>query len=246
MAMNRNIDPFVHHPKLRNEITDPMSSPMRNFSPAMLAAKMEEMGLPQNWWRTDETREAMRLETIAPHRNNDLWVFGYGSLMWNPAIRFSEVRQAHAPDHERCFILKDIYGGRGTIDVPGLMVALDKGTGCDGLLFKIDREDIEEETEVLWRREMIAPAYKAVFVDVAVEGQILNALTFVADHDTDLIDASLTRQEQIHFLSTGTGFMGSSLEYLQNIEQKLAQLGIHDEDVVALLQDAQTYSGSLA
>lgn len=243
--MNSNVDPFVHHPELRDEIADPMSSPMRNLSPAMLAAKMTELGLPQNWWRTDEDREAMRLDTIASHRDKDLWVFGYGSLMWNPAFRFSEVRLAHAPVHERCFILKDIYGGRGTVDEPGLMVALDKGKGCDGLLFRIDRDDIEEETEVLWRREMIAPAYQAVFVDVVVEDQTLTALTFIADHDTVLIDANLKRDEQIHFLATGTGFMGTSLEYLQNIEQKLAQLHILDEDVVALLQEAETYSSSL-
>jgi cation transport protein ChaC len=244
--MNSNADPFVHHPELRDEIANPMSSSMRNFTSTILAAKMKELGLPQNWWRTDETREAMRLETIAPHRDNELWVFGYGSLMWNPGFRFTEVRQARVPDHERCFILKDIYGGRGTLDVPGLMVALDKGTGCDGLLFKIERDNIEEETEVLWRREMIAPAYKAVFVEVAVEGQMLTALTFVADHDADLIDASLTRKEKIHCLATGTGFMGTSLEYLENIEQKLVQLGIRDEDVVMLLQETKIYRGSLA
>ena len=60
-----------------------------------------------------------------------------------------------------------------------------------------------------------------------------------------MIDADLTRKEQIHFLATGTGFMGSSLDYLKNIERKLAQLGVHDEDVIALLHETEAYCGSL-
>ncbi|MEM8540423.1 MAG: gamma-glutamylcyclotransferase [Pseudomonadota bacterium] len=241
--MTDAIDPFFHHPELRGEIANPLTSPLRNLTSATLAAKMKELGLPQNWWRTDEIREAMRLETMLPHRDNDLWVFGYGSLMWNPGIRFAEVRLAHIADYARRFIVKDIYGGRGTMDAPGLMVALDRGKGCDGLLFRIEQDNIEEETEVLWRREMIAPAYKAKFVKVIVKDEILNALTFVADHDADLIDAKLTRTEQIQFLATGAGFMGSSLEYLNNIAEKLSQLGIHDMDVSELLRETNVYLG---
>lgn len=242
--MNGDPDPFTHHPELRGEIADPMRSYMRSFTTRDLAAKMKELGLPQNWWYPDEVREAMRARTLAAHRDSDLWVFGYGSLMWDPGIRFAEVRRARVPDYARRFILKDTYGGRGTFDTPGLMVALDHGTGCDGLLFRIVREHLEEETEVLWRREMIGPAYAAVFVKAIVAGQTLPALAFVADHEADLIDAELTREEQIRFLATGTGFMGSSLDYLKNIEKKLTQLGIRDDDVITLLRETEAYFGS--
>jgi hypothetical protein len=67
----------------------------------------------------------------------DLWVFGYGSLIWDPALEFAEVRRAFAPNHRRRFILEDIYGGRGTPNGPGLMAALDDGDGCNGLCFRI-------------------------------------------------------------------------------------------------------------
>ncbi len=187
---------------------------------------------------------AMRAQTLAGYRDNDLWVFGYGSLMWDPGFRFAEVRRAHVPDHARRFILKDTYGARGTFDAPGLMAALDKGPGCDGLLFRIAREQIEEETEVLWRREQIGPAYTAAFVEAIVADQPITALTFVADHDADMIDANLTRQEQIHFLATGTGFLGSSLDYLRNIAKKFAALGVHDEDVATLLRETEASVGS--
>lgn len=242
--MDSNRDPFSYHPELRNQIADPTQSYLRSFTTTDLAAKMKELGLPQNWWYSDEEREAMRAQTFAGHRDNDLWVFGYGSLMWDPGFRFAEVRRAQVPDHARRFILKDTYGARGTFDAPGLMAALDKGPGCDGLLFRIAREQIEEETEVLWRREQIGPAYSATFVEAIVADQPITALTFVADHDADMIDANLTRQEQIHFLATGTGFLGSSLDYLRNIARKFAALGVHDEDVATLLRETEAYVGS--
>jgi cation transport protein ChaC len=239
--MSAHRDPFSHHPELRNEIADLLQSFFRTFTTADLAARMQELGLPLNWWHRDDEREAMRAEALAGHRDDDLWVFAYGSLMWDPAIRFAEVRRGRVPDHARRFILKDVYGARGTFDCPGLMAALDKGSGCDGLLFRIAREHIEEETEVLWRREKVGPAYRSAFVEAVSSDQRVTALTFVADHDAELIDAKLTREEQIHFVATGKGFLGSSMDYLRNIHKKFTALGIHDEDVAALLRDAESY-----
>ncbi len=240
--MSAKTDPFSHHPELRDEIADPLQSFMRTFTTADLAAKAKELGLPMDWWYSDEERETLRTQALAGWRGDDLWVFAYGSLMWDPAFRFAEVRRAHVGDHARRFILKDIYGARGTFDAPGLMAALDTGAGCDGLLFRIARENVEEETEVLWRREQVGPAYVATFVDALVENQTVTALTFVADHDAEIIDANLTRAEQIHYLATGAGFWGSSLDYLRNIEKQFTALGIHDEDVATLLRETHAYA----
>lgn len=234
-------DPFCHHPELRGAILDPEGSFFRTFTVAALETKMNALGMRTKWWHTDEKREAMRAEALAGHRDTDLWVFAYGSLMWDPAFHFAEVRRAQTPDYARRFILKDIFGGRGTASAPGLMAALDKGPGCDGLLFRIERDRIEEETEVLWRREQVGPAYVATFVEAMVESQPTPALTFVADHDATLIDASLSREEQVRFLATGTGFLGSSLDYLRNIDEKFAALGIHDDEVTSLLRETEEY-----
>lgn len=242
--MKSDSDPFSHHPELRNEIADPLQSFSRTFTTSVLVSKMEELGLHLNWWHSDEVRESLRAQALADRLDDDLWVFGYGSLMWDPGFRFAEVRRARVADFARRFILKDIYGGRGTIEAPGLMTALDKGPGCEGLLFRISPEHVEEETEVLWRREQIGPAYTATFVEATVANQPIEALTFVADHDAELIDADLTREEQIHFLATGSGFMGSSLDYLRNIVKKFSALGIHDEEVTTLLGDTEAYINS--
>ena len=240
------LDPFSHHPELRNEIVDPLQSSLRTFTTVDLTARMKELGLPLNWWHSDDQRGAMRAQTLVDLRDTDLWVFAYGSLMWDPAFRFADVRRAHVPNYARRFILKDTYGARGTFDAPGLMAALDKGpgSGCDGLLFRIAREHVEEETEILWGREKVGPAYTPIFVEAIVRDQRLAALTFVADHDAEVIDANLTREEQIHFLATGTGFLGSSLDYLTNIHKKFATLGIHDEDLATLLRDTEIYIDS--
>ena len=234
-------DPYRFHPELRSKITDPQTSFFRNFTTAVLEEKASEYNIP-NWWFSDETREALRTEALSAHRDKDLWVFAYGSLMWDPAFEFAEVRRANAPNHARRFILKDIYGARGTLEAPGLMAALDLGPGCEGLVFKIARDRIETETEILWQREQVGPAYKAVFIETTVGETIIPALTFVADPQAELIDTSITRQEQIRFAATGTGFVGTSLEYLENIRNKFHILGIHDDEVEALYRDVVAYS----
>ena len=121
------------------------------------------------------------------------------------------------------------------------MAALDRGPGCDGLLFRIERALIEAETEILWRREKVGPAYTAAFVEAVAAGESITALTFVADHEAAIIDAGLTRDEQIRFLATGKGFLGTSLDYLKNIHRKFEALGIHDEEVAALLRDTEDF-----
>lgn len=80
--MNDAIDPFSHHPELRGQIADPLQSFFRTFTTEALAARMRQMGLPLDWWHPDEKREAMRAATLAGRREADLWVFAYGSLMW--------------------------------------------------------------------------------------------------------------------------------------------------------------------
>lgn len=242
--MSVSPDPFSHHPELRDKISNPSKSFFRTFTTEKLAATLKARGLPVDWWHSESEREASRAQTLAGRWDTDLWVFAYGSLMWDPAFRFEEVRRARVPDYARRFILKDVYGGRGTFDAPGLMAALDKGPGCDGLVFRISRDNIDEETEVLWRREKVGPAYTPVFVEAIASERRLPALTFAADHEADLIDASLTRAQQIEFCATGTGFMGSSVEYLRNIASQFDALGIQDEEVSALLRETEAYINS--
>lgn len=119
------------------------------------------------------------------------------------------------------------------------MAGLDRGGACDGLAFRIPAAAVEAETEVLWRREMLAPAYTAVIAPVRTDGAEVAMLAFVADPGTEMIRTDLDRAAQVELLATGTGFLGSSLEYLDNLLAHLKALGIADPDLVALRDAAR-------
>ncbi len=240
--MQPDPDPFAHHPALRCLIADPDKSFFRNFKPSDLDARMKALGRPDGWRHGDDEVEAARLAFLADRLDQDLWIFAYGSLMWDPAFRFAEVRRARAPNHARKFILKDNFGARGSPETPGLMAALDDGTGCDGLAFRIGKDAVRHESGVFWRRELLGHAYRPAFAHVTTQFGEVEALTVVANHGADVIRPDMTRQEQIRYVATGKGFLGTSLEYLENIAVHFEAMGIEDSEVSELLAGARAYA----
>lgn len=187
----------------------------------------------------------MRAETLM-QRDGDIWVFAYGSLMWDPALCFAEVRRARLVGYARRFILLDERGGRGTAEAPGLMAALDRGHACEGLVFRIPAQDVETETEILWRREIVGPAYTAQFVEAQLDSGLINSgpidvLAFIADHSVPEMVVDLSRDKQIEFIATGEGLFGTSYAYLANIVGQFDALGIHDEETANLLRDVEAF-----
>ena len=240
--MTSTQDPFLRHPELRGKITDPMTSFFRDFRVERVLEKHLEMEWVRALMHSAEKREEIRLEALKNRRDEDLRIFAYGSLMWDPALRFSGVRRASVPGYERRFIMKDVYGGRGACESPGLMAALDHGGGCEGLIFRIPRDIIAEETEILCRRELVAPTYIPVFVTALADGGQLDVLTFIADHGAEQICGDITRDEQIRFLVNGRGILGTSFEYLENIVSQFDTLGIVDAECTALLAAARAFA----
>lgn len=234
-------DPYLHHPELRGRINDPHNSYFRSFRPADLDAQMQALGYPPTWRFTDAEREANRQTFLGSRLQADLWVFAYGSLIWDPAFLFAEVRKAHVDGYTRSFCLKDTFGMRGSPEAPGLQAALDLGTGCNGLVFRIDAANAPVESEVVWRREAIASGYIPTFVTATTALGPVEALTFVANHADDAIFPDLTRAEQVRYLATGKGRMGSSRDYLENIAAQFAVLGIEDAEVNSLVAEVQAF-----
>lgn len=234
-------DPFLHHPELRGRIADPLTSFFRTFSVEMLMRRFPQMEVHRAWTYPDDLREGLRAATLAEHGTGDLWIFAYGSLMWDPGFRFAEVRRATVSGYARRFILLDDKGGRGTGESPGLMAALDRGDHCEGLAFRIEAAQVETETEILWRREMIAPGYIATFVPALVGARPQRVLAFVADHAAAVIRPDLTRAEQVRCLARGAGFLGTSKAYLENIVSHFALLGIADAECSALLLEVEEH-----
>jgi len=186
-----------------------------------------EHGYGENWRRTHEQREATRNKALSGRLPVDLWLFAYGSLMWDPAIHVVEIRRAKLRGYHRRFCLK-IEVGRGSRERPALMAALDEGGECDGLAFRIPADAVDRETEILWMREMIDSAYHAVFAALETPQGAVEALAFVMDR-RDQKFADIGIEEAARIIATGTGALGSNLEYFNNLAGHMAALGIKDD-----------------
>lgn len=233
-------DPFANHPELRDSIVDPLTSYFRTMQPGDFDAAMAAAGRGTGWRFSDEEREARRAACLGDRLGGDIWVFAYGSLMWNPAFRFAELRLAVAPGYARRFCLLDTFNWRGSPERPGLMAGLDQGGACQGLVYRISADMADQETEVVWRREALGPAYLPRFIPVDTAKGRVEALAFVANHDAPEI-ARLCHADQVRYLATGRGDHGTSLDYLEGVAAQLVALGIDDPDVSRLVTDVRAY-----
>ncbi|MGB3148110.1 MAG: gamma-glutamylcyclotransferase [Paracoccaceae bacterium] len=237
------VDPFSRHPELRGKIIDPATSFFRSHQPGHFDEELLSLGIELEWRYSDEVREANRRAFLKGRFGQDLWVFAYGSLMADPGFYFVEVRQGHVRGYERRFCLKDTFGWRGSPDRPGLMAGLDRGRGCNGLLFRIAADQTEVESEVVWRREAVSDAYLPTFVTVDTADGPVEALTFVANRASADIVPDLCREEVVRFIATGRGLRGTSLEYLEAIVAQFAVLGISDAELAGLLAEVRAFDG---
>jgi cation transport protein ChaC len=234
-------DAFVHVPALAGRLIEPEKSIYR-FSRERLAELdriAQENGYPQRWRLTDEERERTRAVVLA-RRGTDLWVFGYGSLMWDPGVHVVEIRTAKLEGFHRSFCLKSQIG-RGSSEKPALMAALDGGGSCQGLALRIPAEHVDRETEILWMREMLAGSYVPTFVALQTpHGGIAEAVTFVINRQSDRY-VQLDTEETARLIATGRGVRGTSLEYLENLADRLELLGLEDAAIAELRRRARAY-----
>ncbi len=229
----RQSNPFRHHPELRGQIKPAAQSFFRELDLAEIDAKAAENGRAPDWRTPCEQREAGRRAWLEGHWDKDLWVFGYGSLMWDPAMEFAEVRRARTSAYSRSFCLWD-EGGRGTPRQPGLMLAIDEGPGCEGLAFRISAEKLDHETFVLFRREMIAGAYRPTWLTVETAVGEINALSFAANRDHERIVPGIPLDDQAQMISVAEGHLGTNFAYLSDTYSHLAHLGVDDPYITDL------------
>jgi cation transport protein ChaC len=194
------------------------------------AAKHADMG-----HRSEAEMDALLDAMLAEHAaEQDLWVFGYGSLIWNPAFEFVEKQAAVLHGWHRRFCLK-LYAGRGTRETPGLMLALDHGGMCRGVAFRIAPEKVREELGILWQREMFGGAYNARWVTLQARGQKFRALTFVINRRHPRYVKEMSLEQTAALISTGCGHLGSCREYLENTVAHLRELGLADAGLARIV-----------
>ncbi|MEQ9813651.1 MAG: gamma-glutamylcyclotransferase [Azospirillaceae bacterium] len=192
---------------------------------------------------TDAERAASLEATLAAGpvsgwRGGDVWVFGYGSLIWNPAFHFVERRHARIHGYHRRFCLWTPLG-RGTPDNPGLMLGLEPGGSCHGVVFRIAEAAVREELEIVWRREMVAGSYRPTWVTALTGGRRVPAITFVMNRRNERYSGRLEEERVVRTLSTACGQLGSCRDYLFNTVEHLDEMGIRDRHLHRLYQQVR-------
>ena len=194
---------------------------------------------------TDAERAASLAAILAarPAGARAVWLFAYGSLIWNPALHFEERRLARIHGWHRAFCLSTI-AGRGTPQAPGLVLGLDRGGACTGAAFRIAETLLEQELALLWQREMLSGSYQPRWVAVrGADGVPFgHAITFMIRRDGEYY-TRLAPDELVRRLATAAGALGSSAEYLFRTRDGLRELGIRDRPVETLSRAVEAWSG---
>jgi len=178
--------------------------------------------------RTAAELEASIDSLLAGHPQGEaVHVFGYGSLMWNPALDHAGARPATVRGWHRSFCLRSIIG-RGSPEQPGLMLALDRGGACHGMLLCIEAHKARDELRVLWRREMMTGIYDARWVTARADGADVRAITFTANRAHPRYVRGLTVEEMAGMINCGAGSLGSCRDYFDSVLEHLAALGVRD------------------
>jgi cation transport protein ChaC len=163
------------------------------------------------------------------------WVFGYGSLLWNPLFPIAEARPATVHGLHRRFCLRSL-ASRGTRERPGLVLGLERGGACRGIAFRLPSALALDELHLLWRREMVVGSYRPVWVRVRAGERALTALAFAVRRDHPQY-AALSMDEQADTIAHACGAFGSSCEYQTKTRSALAEHGIVDAYLERLAAD---------
>lgn len=162
-----------------------------------------------------------------------MWVFGYGSLMWEPGFAWQERVLARLPGWHRSFCMRSIHH-RGTVERPGLVLALDRAPGavCQGVAYAVASEHVADTLAALRERELISSAYLEKLLRVTLaDGRQVEAVTYVIDPDHAQYCGGLALEEQARIIAGATGGRGPNRDYLWNTAAHLTELGIADPDL---------------
>lgn len=158
----------------------------------------------------------------------DLWVFGYGSLIWRPGFPFVERIGARLHGFHRALCIYS-HVHRGTPELPGLVLGLDRGGVCRGVAFRVAAEQVEETVDYLRAREQATAVYLERRLALRLDdGRRLNALTYVADRNHGQYAGRLPEEAVLALVRQGKGVSGENPDYVRRTHEHLHEMGIHD------------------
>jgi glutathione-specific gamma-glutamylcyclotransferase len=177
---------------------------------------------------SEEEREASRAKIMAEHPpGGELWIFGYGSLMWNPAVHVDQSLPATIEGFRRSFCMRLMFG-RAMPDNPGLMLCLIPGGTCAGIAHRIAPENVESESRILWMREMLSGAYIPMWVDIDLGARRVRGITFAMNTAHPRYQPDLPHDAQAERIAKAEGHLGTSRDYLFRTVAALEGAGLKD------------------
>ncbi len=165
------------------------------------------------------------------------WVFAYGSLMWRPGFAFEERRRATLEGYRRRFCMSSVHY-RGTLERPGLVLALDAGAGgCGGVAYLVPAAEVAETLAYLRERELVSYAYREITHPVLLEGGgVVEALAYVSDRAHPQYRGGLSLKAQAEVIAAAEGPMGSNAAYLTSTLESLETLGLEEPELETLAE----------
>jgi cation transport protein ChaC len=175
---------------------------------------------------------------MAQLSGGDLWVFGYGSLMWSPGFGYKEKRVGRVHGYHRALcILSTRY--RGTQSRPGLVVGLCRGGSCWGMAFRVEARSVQRVLRHLWNREMPRRVYEPRLVPVhTARGRPVRALAFLADPAHPSFVRELDLHGRARLVAQGIGQRGHNIDYIQNTIDHMHEVGVRDPHLERILHAA--------
>ncbi len=171
-----------------------------------------------------------------PNSQGELWVFGYGSLMWRPDFEFSERAPAVLIGAHRSLCIYSFHH-RGTQENPGLVLGLDEGGACRGLVFRVAPEKSDATLAYLREREQVTDVYVETMRPVSLldgSGRELEALCYLVDRGHPQYAGQLSMERQARLVRSAAGRSGTNIDYVLNTVRHLEEAGIHDVELMAL------------
>ncbi len=185
---------------------------------------------------TEEERRAS-LEDYLKHwqKGHDLWVFGYGSLVWRPEFDYVERRLALVRGYHRSLCLWSRIN-RGTPEQPGLVFGLDNGGSCRGMVYRVDGKHVPHVLDALWLREMPSGAYVPRQLNCHTPHGPVGALVFTMDKTKDSYVRDLQTHQLVDIVRRAHGSSGPCTEYVIETNRALKGVGIHDRKLDELVR----------